>query len=134
MLYFHIYLSWFNLANTRLLPISSINYEQLFCTKVVYASLLYLKYRFVLFWWKKIVEKLLLKCWWNWELVFKRTFTKNVWNKFTCGQILIDRQRESSSSSSSEDEYSRYLEFKVIHYSLLMFSPPRVSFSVWEII
>ena len=47
--------------------ISSTFYQQLFCMKVFWAALLHLHFRFVRFLCeRKLAQKLLIKCWWNW--------------------------------------------------------------------
>jgi len=41
-----------------------------FHAKVFFVTFMCLQFGFVIFWQKDLAQKLLIKCWWNWHLVF----------------------------------------------------------------
>ncbi len=72
------YLTWNRQEGCENVSIAPTFYVQLFRTKFKRSALLHLKFGSLLFWGSKnLAEKLLVKCWWNWQHVglskFRRT-------------------------------------------------------------
>ena len=106
-------------CSPNLVLISPTFYEQLFCTKVWRAAFLYLHCRFVLFGTRKLAQKLLIKCRWNWHLVFA---SRNVpWQEYrTCSGPRLSPRTIFDVLNTAQSKQSLCFEFVVFQWPTVM--------------